>query len=65
MVAMGRSAMELGNKKVVFLGLCIHPAYARKAKAEAKSNGFEWLNGQSLLLKLLPRIKKRRSTLSM
>lgn len=59
MVAMGRSAMELGNQKVVFLGLCIHPSYARKARQAAKDNGFEWFNGQSQLLKLLPQIQKK------
>jgi lysophospholipase L1-like esterase len=58
MVAMGQTAKELGNKGVVFLGLCAHPAYARKARLEAKNNGFLWLNGQSKLVKLLPQIQK-------
>lgn len=58
MVTMGLTAKDLGNKGVVFLGLCTHPAYARKARLEAKSNGFLWLNGQSQLVKLLPRIQK-------
>jgi lysophospholipase L1-like esterase len=58
MVAMGQAAKELGNKGVVFLGLCTHPAYARKARLEAKNNGFLWLNGQSQLVKLLPQIQQ-------
>lgn len=58
MVTMGQTAKELGNKGVVFLGLCTHPAYARKARLEAKNNGFLWLNGQSQLVKLLPQIQK-------
>ncbi len=58
MVSMGQTAKELGNKGVVFLGLCTHPAYARKARLEAKNNGFLWLNGQSQLVKLLPQIQK-------
>ena len=59
MVSMGRTAKELGNKSVVFLGLCTHPAYARKARQDAKNNGFLWFNGQSRLIKLLPQIQKK------
>ncbi len=58
MVAMGQRAKELGNQGVVFLGLCTHPAYARKARLEAKNNGYLWLNGQSQLIKLLPKLQE-------
>lgn len=59
MVTMGLKAKELGNKNAVFLGLCANPTYARKARQDAKSNGFLWLNGQSQLVKLLPHIQRK------
>lgn len=54
---MSSEARKIGAKQVLLLSLCTPGNYAKKARNVAQKNSTLYLNGQALLLKLIPKIK--------